>query len=58
MDRYSIKQDKDSGIINDPNLFAKENLNDKYILNLLLSVISLSVDVVKIKSEIENLVDF
>jgi predicted helicase len=58
MDRYSIKQDKDSGIINDPNLFAKENLDDKYILNLLLSVISLSVDVVKIKAEIENLVDF
>jgi len=58
MDRYSIKQDKDSGIINDPNLFAKENLDDKYILNLLLSVISLSVDVVKIKLEIEKLVDF
>jgi predicted helicase len=58
MDRYSIKQDKDSGIINNPNLFAKENLDDKYILNLLLSVISLSVDVVKIKAEIENLVDF
>ena len=48
MERYQIKTDKDSGIKNDPNDWAIENNNPRYILDLLLSVISLSVATVKI----------
>ena len=35
--------DKDSQIENNPNLWCEENKNPRYILDLLLSVISLSV---------------
>ena len=38
-----VKTDKDSGITNDPNLYAKGLGDPAYTLNLLLSVISLSV---------------
>jgi hypothetical protein len=37
-DRYQVKIDKDSGIKNDPNDWAKERDDPSYILNLLLSV--------------------
>lgn len=40
IDQYQIKTDKKSGIVDDPNEFSDD---PKYILNLLLSVISLSM---------------
>ncbi len=49
MERYQIKTDKDSGIINDPNLYECESgalaglKGGKYALYLLLSVIEMSV---------------
>ena len=43
MERYTITVDKDSQIENNPNLWCEENKNPRYILDLLLSVISLSV---------------
>lgn len=49
MERYQIKTDKDSGIVNDPNLFSDD---PRYIINLLLKVIEVSVKSVKI---IDNL---
>lgn len=52
LERYEIKIDKDTGIINDANDWAEEVGNPRYILDLLLSVISLSVQSVGI---IENL---
>ena len=48
MERYQIKTDKDSGIQNDPNDWTAEHGDPKYILNLLLSVIAVSVESVKI----------
>ena len=48
MDRYQIKVDKKSGIKNDPNDWAKEVGNPRYILDLLLSVINVSVKTVDI----------
>ena len=48
MERYQIKTDKDSGITNDPNLYAEEAGKPEYILNLLLSVIAVSVRTVEI----------
>ncbi len=43
MESYRIKVDKDSGIVNDPNLWAEEHGKPRYILDLLLSVISVSM---------------
>ncbi len=48
MDRYQIKTDKASGITNDPNDWATEQGKPRYILDLLLSVISVSVKTVHI----------
>jgi predicted helicase len=43
MERYQVKTDKDSGIVNDPNLWAEECGKPDYILQLLLSVMTVSV---------------
>jgi len=43
MERYQIKEDKESKIVNDPNLYSEEAGKPDYILNLLLSVITVSL---------------
>lgn len=43
MERYAVTVNKDSQIENNPNLWCEENENPRYILDLLLSVISLSL---------------
>jgi len=48
MDRYKVTVHKASGIKNDPNDWAEEIGNPRYILDLLLSVINVSVQTVGI----------
>ena len=48
MERYAITTHKESGIKNDPNDWAGEVGNPKYILDLLLSIINVSVQTVEI----------
>jgi predicted helicase len=48
MERYAITTHKESGIRNDPNDWAAEVGNPRYILDLLLSVIRLSVETVEV----------
>jgi predicted helicase len=48
LDRYQVKVDKDSGIKNDPNDWAKEHGQPRYILDLLLRVITVSLETMKI----------
>lgn len=54
MERYQVKTDKDSGIINDPNLYECQSgalagmKGGKYALNLLLSIIEVSKKSVEI----------
>lgn len=48
MERYAVTINKDSGIKNDPNDWVKEGGNPRYILDLLLSVINVSVKTVEI----------
>ncbi len=48
MERFAITTDKKSGIINDPNDWAREHNDEKYIFNLLLRIINVSVQTVKI----------
>lgn len=52
MERYAVTIDKDSGIKNDPNDWADEVGNPRYILDLLLSLITVSLQTMEI---VENL---
>lgn len=55
MERYAVTTHKDSGIKNDPNDWAVEVNNPRYILDVLLSVIRLSVETVDIVRELPKL---
>jgi predicted helicase len=55
IDRYQVRTDKKTGITNDPNDWAKEVGNPRYILDLLLSVINVSVQTVDIVSNLPKL---
>jgi predicted helicase len=48
MDRYQFSKDKDSQIVNDPNDWAREHDDPKYILNLLKSIITVSMKTMEI----------
>ena len=48
MERYAITTDKKSGITNNPNDWAREHNDEKYIFNLLLRIINVSVQTVEI----------
>ena len=49
IDQYKVKTDKKSGITDDPNEFSD---NPKYILNLLLSVITVSMRTLELIEEL------
>jgi len=55
MERYAVTTHKDSGIKNDPNDWAEEVGNPRYILDLLLSVINVSVQTVEIVAGLPKL---
>jgi predicted helicase len=48
MERYQITTHKESGIKNNPNDWATEEGNSRYILDLLLSIINVSIQTVDI----------
>lgn len=45
IDRYQVKTDKASGIVNDPNLYSEDPL---YIVNLIRRLVTVSVETMKI----------
>jgi predicted helicase len=53
MDRYMVKEDSDSGNLNDPNEYSDD---PKYVLNLLLSVMAMSQEVLKLQSSLPKLI--
>lgn len=57
MERYQITTHKESGIVNNPNDWATEVGNPRYILDLLLSIINVSVQTVDIVNALPK-VDF
>lgn len=57
MERYAVTTHKESGIVNDPNDWSKEVDNPRYILDLLLSIINVSVQTVDIVNNLPK-VDF
>ncbi|WP_286959386.1 DEAD/DEAH box helicase [Arsenicicoccus sp. UBA7492] len=48
MDRYQVKTDKASGIVNDPNDWSHEVDDPRYILDLLARIVTVSVETMKI----------
>jgi predicted helicase len=54
MERYQVKIDKDSGIKNDPNDWASEHNKPRYILDLLQSIITVSLETRKIVNNLPN----
>ena len=54
IDRYQVKTDSKSGIENNPNDWCTEHGDEKYILNLILSCITVSL---KILDVVENLTE-
>ena len=55
MESYRIKVDKASGIKNDPNAWAAEHDKPRYILDLLLSVINVSIQTLDIVERLPKL---
>lgn len=55
MERYAITTDTKSGIKNDPNDWSREHEKPRYILDLLLSVINVSVKTVAIVRSLPHL---
>ena len=55
MERYQVSTHKDSGITNNPNDWATETGNPRYILDLLLSVINVSVQTVDIVNDLPKI---
>ncbi|WP_285141973.1 DEAD/DEAH box helicase [Lactococcus petauri] len=52
MDQYQVKTDKKSGIVDDPNEFSD---NPRYILDLLLSVITVSMKTVELVGQLPKM---
>ena len=52
MERYAVTTNADSGILNDPNQWSE---NPRYILDLLLRVIQMSVDTVQIVTKLPEM---
>lgn len=57
MDRYQVTTDKKTGIQNDPNDWCQEHGNPRYILDLLLSVITVSVKTIELIHQLPQ-IDF
>ena len=55
LERYQVKIDKDSGIVNDPNLWGAEHGKPSYILDLLKSIVTVSVETVRIVASLPAL---
>ena len=55
VERYCVSQDKKSLIVNDANDWGREHGKPRYILDLLLSVINVSVQTVEIVNALPKL---
>ena len=54
IDRYRVKTDKASGIVNDPNDWADEVGNPRYIADLIAKVTRVAVETVRIVKSLES----
>ena len=57
MDRYYVKTDKDSGIVNDPNTWGEEHGYPRYLVDLIKRVVTVSVKTLEIMDRLPELPD-
>lgn len=55
MERYQITTDSKSGIVNNPNDWSREHGDEKYIFNLVLRIITVSLETMKIVNSLPRL---
>lgn len=55
IDRYQLKTDKDSGIVNDPNDWSREHGNPRYIVDLIQRIVTVSVETMNIVNMLPTL---
>lgn len=55
MERYQVKTDKASGIVNDPNDWSRELDDPRYILDLLCRIVTVGVETVRIVNSLPPL---
>ncbi len=55
IDRYQVKTDKASGIVNDPNDWSTEVGNPRYIVDLLKRIVTVSVETMAIVDSLPEL---
>lgn len=52
LDSYQVKKDKGSGIVNDPNDWADEVGNPRYIVDLIGRVVRVAMETVRIVNDL------
>jgi len=55
IDRYQVKTDKASGIVNDPNAWCDEHDDPTYVVDLIKKVTTVSVETVKLVAQLAEL---
>jgi len=55
IDRYWVKTDKASGIVNDPNAWSREVGDPRYILDLLARIVTVSLETMRIVDALPSL---
>ena len=55
MERYQVTTNKDSGIVNDPNKWLAESGDERYIVDLILKVVTVSMETQKIIAKLPRL---
>lgn len=52
LDRYQVKVDKASGIVNDPNAWLREQSNPRYVVDLIRSLVTVSLETQRLIGEL------
>ena len=55
MERYAVTTHRESGIVNDPNLWCDEHNQPRYIIDLLKRIVKLSLETMKIVKSLPKL---
>ena len=55
IERYQIKTDKASGIVNDPNDWSREHGQPRYIIDLIGRIVTVSVETMRIVDALPEL---
>ena len=55
LDRYQVKTDKASGIVNDPNDWSREVGDPRYIIDLLARIVTVSLETMAIVDDLPAL---